>query len=165
MATTLAPPVVVTLPRRCGTAAAVVILRRDSGRATAARAARRTTRPATVDGPDRAVSRTPASRPHGSRAPGAAAAVRLTRRGQVLVVTALAGLLLAAFELGSALAAPTRPSAPARTVVVGANDSLWTIARRIAPHRDPRATVDRLMRLNHLREPRVYSGQTIVADR
>jgi Tfp pilus assembly protein FimV len=72
--------------------------------------------------------------------------------GAVLVlVTARAGV-----ALGSAsLAAPERHPAsrvvavPSVTVVVRPGDSLWAIARRVAPDEDPRVVVDELEQARH----------------
>src|SRR5581483_5632023 len=77
--------------------------------------------------------------------------LRLTRRG-VRVVTAAVALLAGLLVLlawASAPAARHAPPAP-RTVSVQAGDTLWSIASRVAPNRDPRAEVAALQRLNHL---------------
>ena len=64
----------------------------------------------------------------------------------VVVVTGQAGAALGS----STLAAPERrPSlTAARTVVVRPGDTLWEIARRIAPSEDPRPIVDALTAAN-----------------
>lgn len=64
----------------------------------------------------------------------------------VVVVTGQAGAALGS----STLAAPERrPSlTSARTVVVRPGDTLWDIARRIAPNDDPRPIVDALTEAN-----------------
>jgi hypothetical protein len=61
----------------------------------------------------------------------------------VVVVTGQAGAALG----GSSLAAPERrPSLTAsHAVVVRTGDTLWGIARRLAPDEDPRPIVDRLV--------------------
>jgi Tfp pilus assembly protein FimV len=45
---------------------------------------------------------------------------------------------------------PDRP-APRVTYVVEQGDTLWSIARRVAPGRDPRPVVDRLIEVNDVR--------------
>jgi LysM repeat protein len=50
--------------------------------------------------------------------------------------------------------------APA-TVTVMSGDSLWSIAREVAPTRDPRAEVDQLRQLNHLTNDSLAPGQTL----
>ncbi|HEU0132192.1 MAG TPA: LysM peptidoglycan-binding domain-containing protein [Mycobacteriales bacterium] len=94
------------------------------------------------------------------------AAVRLTRRGRVLVLLVLVTLVLAAFSLGrtSASAGATR-RAPAPTTVVQPGETLWSIARRVAPEADPRATVARLTRLNDLGARPIVAGQRLVLPR
>ena len=80
---------------------------------------------------------------------------RLTRRGRVLVVLAVAALLLAAFSLGrvdSRAAVPGgEASAPALTqTVVLPGETLWSIARDLAPDNDPREVVAQIRELNDL---------------
>ena len=90
--------------------------------------------------------------------------LRLTRRGRVVLMVlptllALSGVLLASAP-GVAEASPRVE--PARTVVVGTGDSLWTIAERVAPRTDPRLTVAALERANGLTDGRVAAGATLV---
>lgn len=99
---------------------------------------------------------TPARRP--------AAGLRLTRRGRLDVVLALLlGLLVMGFTLGhvsgSQAAAQTTPA----TVVVQPGDTLWSIAARVAPDRDPRGVVARLRTINHLTDASVQVGQRLTA--
>ena len=94
--------------------------------------------------------------------------LRLTRRG-VVALGAVAGLVCAALVWAAWLSAPSVPSAgsgpavPAApaTVTVQAGDTLWTIAGRVAPQRDPRAEVARLQRLNHLAATDLAAGQVL----
>jgi hypothetical protein len=66
----------------------------------------------------------------------------------VLVVVALILLLLPGLARGGG-----PDHGPARTTpyTVQAGDTLWAIAGRVAPGRDPREVVDQLVRDNHLR--------------
>src|SRR5436309_405246 len=48
---------------------------------------------------------------------------------------------------------------PARTVVVGTGDTLWSIAERIAPQADPRDVVADLEQANHLSGATVQAGE------
>jgi hypothetical protein len=88
-------------------------------------------------------------RHHPTRAPRRhrARAVYIRRR---LVAGALAiGLVLvagqAAAALGGSSLAPTGRRPHTQTVVVEPGDSLWSIAQRVAPDRDPREVVDALV--------------------
>jgi LysM domain len=93
--------------------------------------------------------------------------LRLTRRGRL--VTAVATLLIAGFTLvgvasraGSlAETAPVPASAPAQ-VVVAPGETLWSIAQRVAPDRDPRTVVAGIQRLNDMPTADVHAGQTLV---
>lgn len=45
--------------------------------------------------------------------------------------------------------------------VVRSGDTLWSIAGRVAPGQDPRATVDSIARTNHLDPGALVPGQTL----
>ncbi len=100
-------------------------------------------------------------------APSASArrsAVRLTRRGTVVLSVAVLGLgtlmlLVAHLSLGSADAVASPVSAAPVTVQAG--DTLWSIAQRVAPNRDPRPVVSRLRSVNHLGTVALTPGQTL----
>jgi LysM domain len=108
------------------------------------------------------------SRPVGARvvrpAPGH---LRLTRRGRL--VTAVATLLIAVLTLVGVVSragalretAPVPASAPAQ-VVVAPGETLWSIAERVAPDRDPRTVVAGIQRLNDLPTADVRAGQTLL---
>lgn len=92
--------------------------------------------------------------------------LRLTRRGAYAVAAAVA--LAAVVLVGIAwLCAPSSAAGPATTrsapdfVTVTPGGSLWTIATRIAPDRDPRAVVDQLRRVNHLGDTPLVPGQVL----
>lgn len=97
-------------------------------------------------------------------APARRSAVRLTRRGTVVLSVAVLGLgtlmlLIAHLSLGlaDAVAAPLS----AAPVTVQAGDTLWSIAQRVAPNRDPRPVVSRLRSVNHLGTVALTPGQTL----
>jgi LysM domain len=84
---------------------------------------------------------------------GEVSRMRLTRRGRLLVrvlavVLVVGGFLLVAPGLARG-DGPDRP-APRVTYVVEPGDTLWSIARRVAPGRDPRPVVDGLIEANNL---------------
>lgn len=90
--------------------------------------------------------------------------LRLTRRGRFAVVLLLAVLALVAFSLGrvSTEASTDQGSRlPVRTVVVQPGETLWQVAREVAPGVDPRVTVDRIIELNALPDAAVAAGQEI----
>ncbi|GAA1957511.1 LysM peptidoglycan-binding domain-containing protein [Microbacterium aquimaris] len=94
--------------------------------------------------------------------------LRMTARGR-RVFTALAAFPVAAcvavavISGGGALASRDAGADPASfsTVVVGAGDSLWSIAERVAPSSDPRDVIDDIARLNALDGVAVSAGQEL----
>lgn len=89
------------------------------------------------------------------RSAPSAVPVRLTRRGVAVLAAAVA--VVAAVLVGLAwLSAPSSagttraPAVAGDTMAVAPGDSLWSIAGRVAPDRDPREEVALLLRLNHL---------------
>jgi LysM domain len=86
--------------------------------------------------------------------PGEVSRMRLTRRGRSLVRALAVVLVVVVFMLVAPGLAkgdgPDRP-APRVTYVVESGDTLWSIARRVAPGQDPRPVVDGLIEANHLR--------------
>jgi LysM repeat protein len=94
--------------------------------------------------------------------------VRLTARGRVVLallalVTAGLLLLIAHASLPASAATPSSSvgSAGAAVVAVQPGDTLWSIASRAAPRRDPRAEVLDLQVINHLSGVDVYPGQVL----
>lgn len=100
------------------------------------------------------------------RAPGErslAAPLRLTRRGVVALALAVVALGVTLVWV-AALSAPSSVAAPAggpSVVTVQAGDTLWSIASRVAPQRDPRAEVAVLQRRNHLSGADLTPGQQL----
>jgi Na+-transporting methylmalonyl-CoA/oxaloacetate decarboxylase gamma subunit len=98
--------------------------------------------------------------------------VRLTRRGRAVVLLVLVTLLMAAFSLGrvgseaaAGGSADTAPAAPQAQTVVHAGETLWAVAKRIAPDADPRSTVYRLRQVNDLPGSQVRAGQLLLLPR
>ena len=114
--------------------------------------------------PRPATSARPSARPAAAPPP---AKVRLTRRGRAVVLLVLATLLLVAFSLGrtSADAGSSGAATPRPTTVVQPGETLWEIARRVAPEADPRATVARLRQMNDLGSTPIVAGQRLVLPR
>ena len=104
-------------------------------------------------------------RPTSVAVPGRAG-LRLTTRGYILALLVLV-LLLAAFAVGRSASsqAMERPSTPAPVlaqVTVQPGDTLWQIARRVAPEKDPRDVVSQIRRLNHLPTAAVQAGRQLL---
>jgi hypothetical protein len=75
--------------------------------------------------------------------------VNRMRARLLAIVLVVAGFLVIAPGLARG-DGPDRP-APRVTYVVEPGDTLWSIARRVAPGRDPRPVVDRLIEANNVR--------------
>jgi nucleoid-associated protein YgaU len=100
-----------------------------------------------------------------TRRPAAAAApLRLTRRGRVVVTLLVLGLLLLATTFIGARSAATRETGTpvhTRTVVVDQGDTMWGIAAQVAHGRDIRAVIHDIEELNALTGPELVEGQKI----
>jgi hypothetical protein len=139
--------VVIPFPEVCPATAAEV---QPAGWAVAR--PRRVGRPAGVGSPpDRPVAT--------SAGPG----LRLTRRGRRVLAAAVLGLGLLAGWLGARVVhvQSTVPAGAPAVVEVRPGDTLWSIARRVAPQADPRAVVDQLQRRNGLTGGMVRPGQRL----
>ena len=92
--------------------------------------------------------------------------VRLTARGRLLlvVVTAVLALAVVGFLTGrsSGNASDSPQPAAQRTIVVQPGQTLWSIAKQVAPGRDVRETVYEIRKLNGLSDAVITSGQTLV---
>ena len=91
-------------------------------------------------------------------------ALRLTRRGRVVVLVGVLTLALALFTLFGAPAASTDHvrHVPATTVVVQPGQTLWDIAQSVAPHEDPREVIASIVDLNALSDPgAIRAGQPL----
>lgn len=95
--------------------------------------------------------------------------LRLTRRGRVVLVLAMLLLALASFTLGRAGTSQAATDAPARvpyvSTTVNAGETLWAVAKRVAPGHDPRDVVAQLQQLNHLHSAVVQAGQQLLLPR
>ena len=91
--------------------------------------------------------------------------VRLTRRGRVVLVLAMLTVALLAFVLGragSSQAATPQAHVPYAQTTVHAGETLWSVAQRVAPGRDPREVIAQISRLNHLSTSAVQVGQQLL---
>jgi hypothetical protein len=87
------------------------------------------------------------------------------RYGQVMSVVVAAAVTLAVIAGLSWIGQGTSPgpSVPGRTVVVqvGAGETVWDVAQRVAPRFDERAVVERIRQLNGLAGSAVEPGQQL----
>ncbi|HEX4700384.1 MAG TPA: LysM peptidoglycan-binding domain-containing protein [Actinomycetes bacterium] len=92
--------------------------------------------------------------------------VRLTRRGRLLLTLVLLVVAVVAAVLltgGGTAAAGADPAggAPASVVTVRPGETIWAIAERVAPGRDPRDTVQAILDLNGLQTSQVRVGTAL----
>jgi LysM repeat protein len=91
-------------------------------------------------------------------------ALRLTRRGRVVAfIASLVTVLMVVIAAGQMADATGSSSAAAPTsVVVQSGETLWGIAREIAPGHDPRLVIAQIRELNDLGTRSIVPGQTLV---
>ena len=94
--------------------------------------------------------------------------LRITQRGRRVVAGVIAVPLavvigFGAISGGSALASHSEgaPAGSFETVTVMPGDSLWSIARDVAPQVDPRDVIDEISRLNNLASGELMAGQSL----
>jgi nucleoid-associated protein YgaU len=81
------------------------------------------------------------------------------RRLAVIALGASLAVDLVAFRASGS----TAEHAASQIYVVRSGDTIWGIARREAgPREDPRPLVDRLIRVNHIRDALISPGQRLV---
>lgn len=99
------------------------------------------------------------------RSTSAKAPVRLTRRGRIVAVSASVLFLLAVLVFSGSMNAiasnSTSADQAARSIVVEPGQSLWQIARMIAPGEDPRAVALEIRELNGLVDSTVTAGMSL----
>jgi LysM domain len=90
--------------------------------------------------------------------------IRLTRRGRLALLVAAVLCMLLGFSLGDTLsfkAGTVSPPAASHSIVVQPGQTLWGIATQVAPHADPRATIQQIIVLNHLPSTGLQAGETL----
>ena len=92
--------------------------------------------------------------------------LRVTARGRrlllLLFVLVLAGAVVLWHAGASQAVQQTEPGPVLSQLTVQSGDTLWSVARRIAPQRDARDVVDQLRRLNSLRTGQLRVGQQLL---
>ena len=98
--------------------------------------------------------------------------LRLTRRGRVVVVVAVALLVTVISLLAAGAVQATSHAPPTRAarqnlvqVVVRPGQSLWSVAESTDPDQDPRAVIQQIVELNGLGSDVVSAGQQLWVPR
>jgi LysM repeat protein len=98
-----------------------------------------------------------------ARRTGVQGALRLTRRGRLVILALLlaVGAVLSLAVSSSGLASSAVEQVPVQYVTVAPGDTLWSIAGDVAPGTDRRDTVAEIVELNALDGSSVRAGQRI----
>jgi LysM repeat protein len=104
----------------------------------------------------------------GSRFASAQAApvshLRMTARGRAALLTLVATPLVVValyFGINAGGATATSSSTPLSTVTVSQGETLWQLARQLAPTADPRDVIADVMSVNRLTSTNVQPGQKL----
>jgi hypothetical protein len=90
--------------------------------------------------------------------------LRMTKRGRGVLLTLVSTpLVIAALVLGinAGQATATTSSTPLAKMTVVGGDTLWSVAKEIAPHSDPRDVIADIMNVNRLQSAALQPGETL----
>jgi hypothetical protein len=95
-------------------------------------------------------------------APAGRSHLRMTRRGRTVLLSLVATpVVIAAIALGinAGGATATSSSTPLARITVVGGETLWSVAKQIAPNSDPRDVVADIMSVNSLDSADIYPGE------
>lgn len=90
--------------------------------------------------------------------------LRMTKRGRAVLLTLIATpvvLAALAFGINAGGATATSSSTPLAKVTVVGGETLWSVAKQIAPTADPRDVVADLVSVNRLGSADIYPGEQL----
>jgi LysM repeat protein len=90
--------------------------------------------------------------------------LRMTARGRAVLLTLVATPLVVIalyFGINAGGATATSSSAPLSTITVSQGQTLWQLARQLAPTADPRDVIADVMSVNRLTSTNVQPGQKL----
>jgi LysM repeat protein len=90
--------------------------------------------------------------------------LRMTKRGRAVLLTLIAVPLVAvalAFGINAGGATATSSSTPLAKITVVNGETLWGVAKQIAPKSDPRDVISDLMSVNRLNSADIYPGEQL----
>jgi LysM repeat protein len=90
--------------------------------------------------------------------------LRMTKRGRTVLLTLVATPLVIvalAFGINAGGATATSSSTPLAKVTVVGGETLWGVAKQIAPNVDPRDVIADLMSVNRLNSADIYPGEQL----
>jgi LysM repeat protein len=88
----------------------------------------------------------------------------MTKRGRAVLLSVVCTPLVALalfFGTNAGGATATKSATPLQTVTVSSGETLWHLARHIAPTADPRDVVSDLMDVNQLASADIYAGEQL----
>src|SRR2546423_14541863 len=94
-------------------------------------------------------------------AASAGAPVRVIGRGRLALVVLLLVVMTALTAFVATRGEASGPTGASATTVVRPGDTLWSIAQRYAPARDPFETIEEIRRLNGITDYTVQPGQRL----
>jgi LysM repeat protein len=90
--------------------------------------------------------------------------LRMTKRGRAVLLSLVATpvvIAALAFGIGAGGATATNSSTPLAKVTVVGGETLWSVAKQIAPNADPRDVVSDIMSVNRLGTADIHPGEQL----
>ena len=90
--------------------------------------------------------------------------LRMTQRGRAVLLTLVATpvvLAALAFGISAGGATATSSSTPLAQVTVVGGETLWGVAKQVAPNADPRDVVADIISVNRLNSADIYPGEQL----
>ena len=90
--------------------------------------------------------------------------LRMTKRGRAVLLSIIATpvvLAALAFGINAGGAVGTSSSTPLTKITVVGGETLWGVAKQIAPGSDPRDVVSDIMSVNRLSTADIYPGESL----
>jgi LysM repeat protein len=90
--------------------------------------------------------------------------LRMTKRGRAVLLSLVATpvvLAALAFGINAGGAAGSSSATPLAKITVVGGETLWSVAKEIAPNSDPRDVVTDIMSVNRLSSADIYPGERL----
>ncbi len=90
--------------------------------------------------------------------------LRMTRRGRAVLLGLVATpvvIAALAFGINAGDASGTRSSTPLAKITVVGGETLWSVAKQLAPTADPRDVISDIMAVNRLSTADIYPGEQL----
>jgi LysM domain len=90
--------------------------------------------------------------------------LRMTKRGRAVLLSLVATPVIIAalaFGINAGSAVGTSSSTPLAKITVVGGETLWSVAKQIAPNSDPRDVVADIISVNRLNSADIYPGEQL----